>query len=120
MSVMLVLVNYYSTISLCSSGPLNLPPEPYYEHVVSLAAGHVHMGADLLMLNVIQPLLRSGNRAGTTTTDVLKQRYKDLYGRDISRDTLVQVEQIHSNKKVSGPLLLYTSRTDCHYCKYFR
>jgi hypothetical protein len=77
---------------------LNLPPEPHYARLASLKDGNVDMGSTGLMLNIITPLQKF-SKGGTTITDVLKQRYEDLFKRDIVQATLNEVEDVYTKKK---------------------
>ena len=56
------------------------------------------MGSSGLMLNVITPLQKF-SKGGTTISDVLRQRFEDLFQRTISSHTLTQVENVYTGKK---------------------
>jgi hypothetical protein len=56
------------------------------------------MGNTGLMLNVITPLQKF-SKGGTTISDVVRQRFQDLFEREISQETLAQVENVYTGKK---------------------
>ena len=66
--------------------------------VTSLKDGYIEMGSTGLMLNVITPLQKF-SKGGTTISDVLRQRFEDLFQRTISTNTLSQVENVYTGKK---------------------
>ena len=75
--------------------------QPYLtslEQVTSLKDGYIEMGSSGLMLNVITPLQKF-SKGGTTISDVLRQRFEDLFHRTISSHTLTQVENVYTGKK---------------------
>lgn len=51
-----------------------------------------------LMLNIITPLQKF-SKGGTTISDVIRQRFYDLYDQEISGDALTQVEEVYTKKK---------------------
>ncbi len=81
-------------------GPLRLPSEHHSEQrVTSLKdGGYIEMGSTGLMLNVITPLQKF-SKGGTTISDVVRQRFQDLFQREISENTLTQVENAYTGKK---------------------
>ena len=66
--------------------------------MTSLKDGYIEMGSSGLMLNVITPLQKF-SKGGTTISDVLRQRFEDLFHRTISSHTLTQVENVYTGKK---------------------
>ena len=75
--------------------------QPYLtilDQVTSLKDGYIEMGSSGLMLNVITPLQKF-SKGGTTISDVLRQRFEDLFHRTISSHTLTQVENVYTGKK---------------------
>ena len=66
--------------------------------MTSLKEGYIEMGSAGLMLNVITPLQKF-SKGGTTISDVLRQRFEDLFHRTISSHTLTQVENVYTGKK---------------------
>ena len=66
--------------------------------MTSLKDGYIEMGSSGLMLNVITPLQKF-SKGGTTISDVLRQRFEDLFHRTVSSHTLTQVENVYTGKK---------------------
>ena len=66
--------------------------------MTSLKDGYIEMGSTGLMLNVITPLQKF-SKGGTTISDVLRQRFEDLFQRTVSTNTLSQVENVYTGKK---------------------
>lgn len=58
------------------------------------------LGSSGLMLNVITPLQKF-SKGGTTLSDVLQQRFVDLFNRPMSQALSRQIEEAFTGKKVS-------------------
>lgn len=80
-------------------GKVQLPPHSHLARVTAVRdKGVVEMGNSGLMLNIITPLQKF-SKGGTTISDVLRQRYKDLFGRKISSECLSQTEEVYTKRK---------------------
>ena len=56
------------------------------------------MGNRGLMLNVITPLQKF-SKGGATISDVLKQRFQDVFQREMSTDLLQKTEDVFTKRK---------------------
>lgn len=81
-----------------SLGELHLPPSYVETRMTSLKDGCIEMGNTGLMLNIITPLQKN-SKGGTTIVDVMKQRFFDLNSRELSIESLNQVEEVFIKKK---------------------
>ena len=80
-------------------GPLELPPHARRVKMSSLKEGHIlEMGTNGLMLNIITPLQKF-SKGGTTLSDVVRQRYQDLFRAELTTQTLQGVEEYFTKKK---------------------
>ena len=81
-------------------GPLLLPDysSVILQKVTSLRNGNIELGNLGLMLNIITPLQKF-TKGGITLSDVLKQRYQDLYRREMSAELLKEAEDVYIAKK---------------------
>ncbi len=78
---------------------LHLPKHSHLTRVVSLSDdGCVELGNSGLMLNIITPLQKF-SKGGTTISDVIRQRFLDLFRREISSDSLSEAEAVYIKKK---------------------
>ncbi len=59
---------------------------------------YLDMGNRGLMLNVITPLQKF-SKGGATISDVLKQRYQDIFQREMSTGLLTKTEEVFTKKK---------------------
>ena len=59
---------------------------------------YIEMGNTGLMLNIITPLQKF-SKGGTTLSDVIRQRFQDLFERELSKKTLLEVEDYFTKKK---------------------
>jgi hypothetical protein len=65
---------------------------------------YLDLGTSGLMLNIITPLQKF-SKGGTTITDVIQQRYLDLYGRQMTSSLMKRIEESFTSKKVRKDLL---------------
>ncbi len=80
-------------------GLLHLPEKSNPTKVVSVGEdGAIDLGNSGLMLNIITPLQKF-SKGGTTISDVIRQRFQDLFQREISSDALKEVEDVFTKKK---------------------
>ena len=85
-------------------GPLSLPVgKEVLKPVTKLEVGpngerYLDMGNRGLMLNVITPLQKF-SKGGATISDVLKQRYQDIFQREMSTGLLTKTEEVFTKKK---------------------
>jgi hypothetical protein len=56
------------------------------------------LGSAGLMINVITPL-QNFNQFGTKINDVLRQRYEDLFNRDLGQTAVTEVGDVYFAKK---------------------
>jgi hypothetical protein len=75
---------------------LNLPSEPHYARLAALRDGGVELGNAGLMLNVVTSLRRPSGCGGATVVDALRQRHRDLFGREIDRAALCKVAKFYT------------------------
>ncbi len=61
----------------------------------------IELGNRGLMLNVITPLQKF-SRGGATISDVLRQRFQDVFYREISKNLLMKSEEIFTKSKDVG------------------
>ena len=80
------------------SGELALPPSNRRVKLTTVQDGYIRMGNSGLMLNIITPLQKF-SKGGTTISDVLRQRYQDLFGRELTNKTQGGVEDYFTKKK---------------------
>ena len=86
-------------------GPLNVPEYSNLSltRVTVVKEGrYLDLGTSGLMLNIITPLQKF-SKGGTTITDVIQQRYLDLYGRQMTSSLMKRIEESFTSKKVSCP-----------------
>ena len=84
-------------------GPLNVPEYSNLSltRVTVVKEGrYLDLGTSGLMLNIITPLQKF-SKGGTTITDVIQQRYLDLYGRPMTSSLMKRIEESFTSKKVS-------------------
>ena len=85
-------------------GPLTLPMgKEILKPVAKLETGpdgvrYLEMGNRGLMLNVITPLQKF-SKGGATISDVLKQRFQDIFQREMSSELLSKTEDVFTKKK---------------------
>jgi hypothetical protein len=85
-------------------GPLALPAgKEVLKPVTKLEKGPngeriLDMGNRGLMLNVITPLQKF-SKGGATISDVLKQRFEDIFQREMSTELLQKTEDVFTKKK---------------------
>ena len=85
-------------------GPLSLPGgKEVLKPVTKLEKGPngeriLDMGNRGLMLNVITPLQKF-SKGGATISDVIKQRFQDIFQREMSSDLLQKTEDVFTKKK---------------------
>ena len=85
------------------TGPLNVPEYSNLSltRVTVVKEGrYLDLGTSGLMLNIITPLQKF-SKGGTTITDVIQQRYLDLYGRPMTSSLMKRIEESFTSKKVS-------------------
>ena len=84
-------------------GPLNVPEysDLSLTRVTVIKEGrYLDLGTSGLMLNIITPLQKF-SKGGTTITDVLQQRYLDLFHRPMTEALLKKIEETFTGKKVN-------------------
>jgi hypothetical protein len=82
-------------------GPLNVPEysDLSLTRVTVIKEGRcLDLGTSGLMLNIITPLQKF-SKGGTTITDVLQQRYLDLFHRPMTEALLKKIEETFTGKK---------------------
>ena len=83
----------------------------HFSRLTSVKDNQIDMGNKGLMFNIITPLQKF-SKGGTTITDVIKQRFHDLFQRDITNEAREQVENVFTKKKeVSLNTRLYVRLT---------
>ena len=60
--------------------------------------GVLKIGNTGLMLNIITPLQKF-SKGGTTLSDVVRQRYQDLFQKELTHKTLQEVEDYFTKKR---------------------
>ena len=93
-----------------TTGPLNVPEYSNLSltRVTVVKEGrYLDLGTSGLMLNIITPLQKF-SKGGTTITDVLQQRYQDLFHTPMSSSLLKKVEESFTSKKVIDYTLGYS------------
>ena len=83
-------------------GPLNVPEYSNLAltRVTMIKDGrYLDLGTSGLMLNIITPLQKF-SKGGTTITDVLQQRYLDLFHKSMTESMLKKMEESFTSKKV--------------------
>ena len=85
-------------------GPLTLPAgKEVLKPVTKLEKNEkgdmvLELGNRGLMLNVITPLQKF-SKGGATISDVLKQRFQDIFQREMSTELLQKTEDVFTKKK---------------------
>ncbi len=59
---------------------------------------YIELGNRGLMLNVITPLQKF-SRGGATISDVIRQRFQDVFHREMSNELLIESEEIFTKTK---------------------
>ena len=66
----------------------------------------MELGTSGLMLNIVTPLKKL-SKGGTTISDVLQQRYQDLFHKPMTSSLLKMVEESFTRKEVNYTLIKF-------------